>query len=76
MLECIYRKDNIELVYDTEENVFYIRIELMHDTEEDVLYIRVYCEYVGIENIAYCTQDYIKEELITILKEMIKTLNV
>lgn len=59
MLECIYRKDNIELMYDIEEDVFYIR---------------VYCEYVGSENIACCTQDYTKEELITILKDMIKTL--
>ena len=61
MLECIYRKDNIELMYDIEEDVFYIR---------------VYCEYVGSENMAYCTQDYTKEELITVLKDMIKTLNV
>ena len=59
MLECIYRKDNIEL---------------MCDIKEDVFYIRVYCEYVGIENMAYCTQDYSKEELISILKEMIKVL--
>ena len=56
MLECIYRKDNIELMYDIEEDVFYIR--------------------VGSENMACCTQDYTKEELITILKDMIKTLNV
>lgn len=61
MLECIYRKDNIELMYDIGEDVFYIR---------------VYCEYVGSENMAYCTQDYTKEELITILKGMIETLNV
>ena len=62
MLECIYciyRKDNIELMYDIEEDVFYIR---------------VYCEYVGSENMVYCTQDYTKEELISILKEMIKVL--
>ena len=59
MLECIYRKDNIELMYDIEEDVFYIR---------------VYCEYVGSENKAYCTQDYTKEELITILKDVVKTL--
>ena len=56
MLECVYRKDNIELMYDIEEDVFYLR--------------------VGSENMAYCTQDYTKEELITILKDMIKTLNV
>ena len=56
MIGHIYRKDNIELMYDIEEDVFYIR--------------------VGSENMAYCTQDYTKEELITILKEMIKTLNV
>lgn len=54
MIGHIYRKDNIELMYDTEEDVFYIR--------------------VGIENMAYCTQDYTKEELITILKDMIKLL--
>ena len=54
MLECVYRKDNIELMYDIEEDVFYLR--------------------VGSENMAYCTQDYTKEELITILKRMIKTL--
>lgn len=56
MLECVCRKDNIELMYDIEEDVFYLR--------------------VGSENMAYCTQDYTKEELITILKELIKTLNV
>ena len=54
MLECIYRKDNIELMYDIEEDVFYIR--------------------VGIENMVYCTQDYTKEELISILKDVVKTL--
>ena len=54
MLEIIYRKDNINLVYDIEEDLFYLR--------------------VGSENTACCTQDYIKEELITILKGMIETL--
>ena len=54
MLECIYRKDNIELVYDIKEDVFYIR--------------------VGSENVACCTQDYNKEEIISILKEMVKSL--
>lgn len=56
MLECVYRKDNIELMYDIEEDVFYLR--------------------VGDENMACCTQDYTKEELIAILKDMVKTLNV
>ena len=41
----------------------------MYDIEEDVFYIRV-----GSENKAYCTQDYTKEELITILKDVVKTL--
>ena len=54
MLECVYGKDNIELMYDIEEDVFYIR--------------------VGSENMAYCTQDYTKEELISILKDMVKVL--
>lgn len=61
MIGHIYRKDNIELMYDIEEDVFYIRM---------------YSGYVGIENMACCTQDYTKEELIAILKDMIKTLNV
>lgn len=54
MIGHIYRKDNIELMYDIEEDVFYIR--------------------VGSENMACCTQDYTKEELITILKDVVKTL--
>lgn len=59
MIGHIYRKDNIELMYDIEEDVFYIR---------------VYSGYVGSENMVCCTQDYTKEELITILKDVIKTL--
>ena len=56
MIGHIYRKDNIELMYDIEEDVFYIR--------------------VGSGDIVCCTQDYTKEEIISILKDMIKTLNV
>ena len=56
MLEIIYRKDNINLVYDIEEDLFYLR--------------------VGSGDVVCCTQDYTKEEIISILKEMVKTLNV
>ena len=56
MVECIYRNFNIELMYDIEEDLFYLR--------------------VGSENTACCTQDYTKEELIAILKDVVKTLNV
>ena len=54
MIGCIYRKDNIDLMYDIEEDVFYIR--------------------VGSENMACCTQDYTKEELINLLKGVIDSL--
>ena len=54
MLECIYRKDNIELMYDIEEDLFYVRM--------------------GSVDVVCCTQDYTKQELIAILKDMMKTL--
>ena len=51
MIECIYRKGNLDLTYDTNEDTFYLGIDS--------------------GDIVYCTQDYTKEELITILKDMI-----
>ena len=59
MLEIIYRKDNINLVYDIEEDLFYLRVGGIYN-----------------DDVVSYTQDYTKEELITILKDMIKTLNV
>lgn len=55
MIECIYRKDNLGLSYDTNEGTFYLGIDS------------------GVDGggIVYCTQDYTKEGLITILKDMI-----
>ena len=44
-------------------------IELMYDIEEDLFYFRV-----GSGDVVCCTQDYTKEELTFILKEMIKVL--
>lgn len=58
MVECIYRKGNLDLTYDTNEDTFYLGI----DSGEDG------------GGIVYCTQDYTKEELITILKDMIVAL--
>lgn len=55
MIECIYRKDNLDLTYDTNEDTFYLGID----------------SGVTGGDIVYCTQDYTKEELITILKDMI-----
>lgn len=57
MVECIYRKDNIDLTYDINEDTYYISIDGGDDT-----------------GLVYCTQDYTKEELISILKEMVKAL--
>lgn len=51
MIERIYRKDNLDLTYDTNEGTFDLGM-VSGDT-------------------VYCTQDYTKEELITILKDMI-----
>ena len=57
MVECIYRKDNIDLTYDINEDIYYISVDGGDET-----------------GLVYCTQDYTKEELISILKEMVKTL--
>ena len=57
MIECIYRKDNIDLTYDTNEDLYYISVDGGDNT-----------------GLVYCTQDYTKEELISILKEMVETL--
>lgn len=57
MVMCIYRKDNIDLTYDTNEDIYYISLDGGDNT-----------------GLVYCTQDYTKEELISILKEMVKTL--
>ena len=57
MLECIYRKDNIDLTYDINEDIYYISVDGGDET-----------------GLVYCTQDYTKKELISILKEMVKTL--
>ena len=57
MVMCIYRKDNIDLTYDTNEDLYYISVNGGDEA-----------------GLVYCTQDYTKEELISILKEMVKTL--
>lgn len=57
MVECIYRKDNIDLTCDINEDIYYISVDGGDET-----------------GLVYCTQDYTKEELISILKEMVKTL--
>ena len=57
MVECIYRKDNIDLTYDINEDTYYISVDGGDET-----------------GLVYCTQDYTKEELISILKEMVETL--
>lgn len=57
MVECIYRKDNIDLTYDINEDTYYISVDGGDNT-----------------GLVYCTQDYTKEELISILKEMVETL--
>ena len=57
MVECIYRKDNIDLTYDTNEDLYYISVDGGDET-----------------GLVYCTQDYTKEELVSILKEMVKAL--
>ena len=57
MVECIYRKDNIDLTYDTNEDLYYISVDGGDET-----------------GLVYCTQDYTKEEIISILKEMVETL--
>ena len=57
MVECIYRKDNIDLTYDTNEDLYNISVDGGDTT-----------------GLVYCTQDYTKEELISILKEMVETL--
>ena len=57
MVECIYRKDNIDLTYDINEDTCYISVDGGDET-----------------GLVYCTQDYTKEELISILKEMVETL--
>lgn len=57
MVECIYRKDNIDLTYDINEDTYYISVDGGDNT-----------------GLVYCTQDYTKEELISILKEMVKAL--
>ena len=57
MIECIYRKDNIDLTYDINEDTYYISIDGGDNT-----------------GLVYCTQDYTKEELISILKEMVEAL--
>lgn len=57
MVECIYRKDNIDLTYDINEDTYYISIDGGDNT-----------------GLVYCTQDYTKEELVSILKEMVETL--
>ena len=54
MVEFLYRKDNIELMYNIDEDLFYLSVD-----SGDVI---------------YCTQDYTKEELISILKEMVEAL--
>ena len=61
MVMCIYRKDNIDLTYDTDEDTYYINIDggWFHGDQTDMV-----C----------CTQDYTKQELIAILKDMMKTL--
>ena len=57
MVECIYRKDNIDLIYDINEDTYYISVDGGDET-----------------GLVYCSQDYTKEELISILKEMVETL--
>ena len=57
MVECIYRKDNIDLTYDINEDLYYISVDGGDTT-----------------GLVYCTQDYTKEELVSILKEMVKSL--
>ena len=57
MVECIYRKDNIDLTYDINEDTYYISVDGGDET-----------------GLVYCTKDYTKEELISILKEMVETL--
>ena len=57
MVECIYRKDNIDLTYDINEDTYYISVDGGDET-----------------GLVYCSQDYTKEELISILKEMVETL--
>ena len=54
MVEFIYRKDNIDLTYDINEDTYYISVDGGDET-----------------GLVYCTQDYTKEELISILKDMI-----
>ena len=54
MVEFIYRKDNIDLTYDINEDTYYISVDCGDET-----------------GLVYCTQDYTKEELISILKDMI-----
>lgn len=58
MVECIYRKDNIDLTYDINEDLYYISVD----------------SGIVDDDIVYCTQDYTKEELVSILKEMVETL--
>ena len=57
VVEFIYRKDNIDLTYDINEDTYYISVDGGDET-----------------GLVYCTQDYTKEELISILKEMVKAL--
>lgn len=61
MVECIYRKDNIDLTYDINEDTYYISVDGGVGCGDET-------------GLVYCTQDYTKEELISILKEMVKTL--
>ena len=49
MLEIIYRKDNINLVYDIEEDLFYLRVGGVHN-DDVVCYTQDYTkeEFVAI----------------------------
>ena len=51
MFECLYRKDNIDLIHDIDADLFYLRTYLLHTTPDST-----------------------KQEIVSILKEMIEAL--
>ena len=57
ILECTYRKDNLDLIYDANEETFYLSLD----------------GGGGIDTVC-CSPDYTKEEIIAILKDMVKVL--
>lgn len=58
----------LECIYEKDN------IDITYDTNENTYYISL--DGGGGIDVVCCSPDYTKEELITILKDMIKTLNV